>query len=538
MKILCVGRNYSEHAKELGNAVPENPVIFSKPDTALLKNGEPFYIPDFSNDVHHEIELVIKINKVGKKIQEKFARNYFSEIGLGIDFTARDKQNELKAKGNTHPNVVELRKSIANIANIKNNKERQKALQSLLVNRNTKKTYELIKFKVANLLEANDIDQLTSLVASYPSLKTTILNQIFAYIVEAIHTTEKNDFVIKLLTIPELVNYYYNGGTLLHTASRKNNIEIIVTLIVKGAEKEVKSKEGFTPLQVAGDSNTELLLIGLKCNIPYYLSYNLLNTGMGYRLIGSRQHDPDGDYLINNMFSQIKQYLNPGPKPTPPISYTGADGLVHPITYEKEGAEIVNWYIDTLYDTDTPSDRNIKQKIRQVLDVCFPNRIYTAVNDCVRQSITYMYLLLPEVFRNHPKNLIDVNLADKGGRTLLHWAVAVRNDKAVAILCGLAADKYKKDNNGSSPNDYTKTLPSDIIQLIDDIDDTILEIDRSYTKDALYNCNKKTNENVYIEPRGKMNLAALKASGIAGGRKIKKSNKTRSKRRPRRKTRK
>lgn len=99
MKILCVGRNYSEHAKELGNAVPENPVIFSKPDTALLKNGEPFYIPSFSNDVHHEIELVIKINKVGKKIQEKFARHYFSEIGLGIDFTARDKQNELKAKG-------------------------------------------------------------------------------------------------------------------------------------------------------------------------------------------------------------------------------------------------------------------------------------------------------------------------------------------------------------------------------------------------------------------------------------------------------
>lgn len=99
MKILCVGRNYSEHAKELGNAVPENPVIFSKPDTALLKNGEPFYIPDFSKDVHHEIELVIKINKVGKKIQEKFARNYFSEIGLGIDFTARDKQNELKSKG-------------------------------------------------------------------------------------------------------------------------------------------------------------------------------------------------------------------------------------------------------------------------------------------------------------------------------------------------------------------------------------------------------------------------------------------------------
>ena len=99
MKIFCIGRNYSEHAKELGNAVPENPVVFSKPDTALLKNGEPFYHPDFSNDVHHEIELVIRINKMGKKIQPKFARNYFNEIGLGIDFTARDIQQQLKEKG-------------------------------------------------------------------------------------------------------------------------------------------------------------------------------------------------------------------------------------------------------------------------------------------------------------------------------------------------------------------------------------------------------------------------------------------------------
>lgn len=99
MKIFCIGRNYSDHAKELGNAVPENPVVFSKPDTALVKNGEPFYLPDFSNDVHHEVELVIRINKMGKKISEKFARNYFSEIGLGIDFTARDMQQRLKEKG-------------------------------------------------------------------------------------------------------------------------------------------------------------------------------------------------------------------------------------------------------------------------------------------------------------------------------------------------------------------------------------------------------------------------------------------------------
>ncbi len=99
MKIFCIGRNYGAHAKELGNAVPENPVVFAKPDTALLKNGDDFYLPDFSNDVHHEVELVIKINKVGKNIQEKFARNYFSEIGLGVDFTARDLQAELKQKG-------------------------------------------------------------------------------------------------------------------------------------------------------------------------------------------------------------------------------------------------------------------------------------------------------------------------------------------------------------------------------------------------------------------------------------------------------
>jgi 2-keto-4-pentenoate hydratase/2-oxohepta-3-ene-1,7-dioic acid hydratase in catechol pathway len=99
MKIFCIGRNYGLHAKELGNAIPDNPVVFAKPDTALLKNGEPFYLPDFSYDVHHEVELVIKISKVGKNIQEKFARNYFNEIGLGVDFTARDLQTSLKEKG-------------------------------------------------------------------------------------------------------------------------------------------------------------------------------------------------------------------------------------------------------------------------------------------------------------------------------------------------------------------------------------------------------------------------------------------------------
>ena len=99
MKIICIGRNYAEHAKELKNEVPTEPVFFMKPDTALLKDGEPFYYPEFTKDLHHEIEIVIKINKVGKHIEEQFAHKYYDEIGLGIDFTARDLQAQCKAKG-------------------------------------------------------------------------------------------------------------------------------------------------------------------------------------------------------------------------------------------------------------------------------------------------------------------------------------------------------------------------------------------------------------------------------------------------------
>ena len=99
MKIICVGRNYSEHATELNNPVPTSPVIFMKPDTALLKDNKPFYLPSFSQNLQYELELVLKIGKEGKKIAEKFAAAYISEIGIGIDFTARDLQNELKEKG-------------------------------------------------------------------------------------------------------------------------------------------------------------------------------------------------------------------------------------------------------------------------------------------------------------------------------------------------------------------------------------------------------------------------------------------------------
>ncbi|RUT78588.1 fumarylacetoacetate hydrolase family protein [Ancylomarina longa] len=99
MKILAIGRNYVNHAKELNNPVPEEPVVFSMPDSALLKNNNDFYYPDFSKDIHHELEIVVKINRVGKNIPVEFAHRYYEEIGLGIDFTARDIQAECKKKG-------------------------------------------------------------------------------------------------------------------------------------------------------------------------------------------------------------------------------------------------------------------------------------------------------------------------------------------------------------------------------------------------------------------------------------------------------
>ena len=98
MKIICIGRNYAEHAKELNNPVPERPVVFMKPASALLVNRKPFYYPEFTNDIHYEAEIVLKIGKNGRHVQPEFAPDYISEIGLGIDFTARDLQSELKEK--------------------------------------------------------------------------------------------------------------------------------------------------------------------------------------------------------------------------------------------------------------------------------------------------------------------------------------------------------------------------------------------------------------------------------------------------------
>ncbi len=99
MKLICIGRNYAKHIEELANEKPEHPVVFLKPDSSILLKKHPFVIPEFSKDVHHEVEILVKIKKIGKYIDKKFAHTYYDEIGLGIDFTARDLQSDLKAKG-------------------------------------------------------------------------------------------------------------------------------------------------------------------------------------------------------------------------------------------------------------------------------------------------------------------------------------------------------------------------------------------------------------------------------------------------------
>jgi 2-keto-4-pentenoate hydratase/2-oxohepta-3-ene-1,7-dioic acid hydratase in catechol pathway len=99
MKIICIGRNYAEHVKELNNNRPDSPVIFLKPDTSIILKNQPFFIPDFSSEINYEVEIILKICKLGKHIENKYAHKYFNHIGLGIDFTARDTQNELKSNG-------------------------------------------------------------------------------------------------------------------------------------------------------------------------------------------------------------------------------------------------------------------------------------------------------------------------------------------------------------------------------------------------------------------------------------------------------
>ncbi len=198
MKIICIGRNYSAHISELKNEKPTDPVIFLKPDTAILLKKQPFFIPDFSNDVHYEVEVLVKINRVGKYIEEKYAHKYYDEIGLGIDFTARDLQQKLKDKGLPWEKAKGFdgaavigekwidKKSISNLNNIN---------FSLLKNSNPVQTGN-----TSDMLWK--IDELISYVSQYFTLK--IGDIIFTGTPEGVGKVEVNDVLTGLIEDKQL----------------------------------------------------------------------------------------------------------------------------------------------------------------------------------------------------------------------------------------------------------------------------------------------------------------------------------------------
>lgn len=167
MKIICIGRNYSEHAKEMNSAVPEKPMFFMKPDIALLQQNAPFYYPDFSNDIHYECELVVRIKKQGKSIDPKFANRYYDQIGLGIDFTARDLQQACKEKG--HP--WEIAKAFEGSAVISSEFISNEALDLSNISFSLYKNDKLVQQGTsADMIFS--IDQIISYVSRFMTLKT------------------------------------------------------------------------------------------------------------------------------------------------------------------------------------------------------------------------------------------------------------------------------------------------------------------------------------------------------------------------------
>ncbi len=200
MKIIAIGRNYAAHAKELNNPIPGNPVIFLKPDTAALKDNKPFYLPEFSNDIHYEVEVVLKICKEGKHIAEKFASKYFDEIGLGIDFTARDIQADHKSKGLPW----ELAKAFDNSAAISNflPKEQLGDLTQLdfklEINGNLRQ-----KGNTSNMLFS--YEQIIAFVSQYITLKKGDL--LFTGTPEGVGQVQQNDKLIGTLAGNELLNF-------------------------------------------------------------------------------------------------------------------------------------------------------------------------------------------------------------------------------------------------------------------------------------------------------------------------------------------
>ena len=166
MKIICIGRNYIDHIKELSNQKPMNPVVFLKPDSSVIAKNQNFIIPSFSNEIHHEVELVIKINKVGKHIDKSFSHKYYEEIGLGIDFTARDIQSNLKEKG--HP--WEKSKAFDNSCMVGNFLKKEKLEDISKIEFSLKKNNEIVQSGCSNDMLWK-IDELISYVSQYFTLK-------------------------------------------------------------------------------------------------------------------------------------------------------------------------------------------------------------------------------------------------------------------------------------------------------------------------------------------------------------------------------
>lgn len=166
MKIICIGRNYSDHINELNNEKPEAPVVFMKPDSSILLKTFPFVIPEFTKEVHHEVELVVKINKVGKYISPKFAHKYYDQIGLGIDFTARDLQAQLKAKGLPW----EIAKSFDGATVVGEFKKKEEILNENGIAFSLVKNGEIVQSGNSNEMIWN-IDELIAYVSQYFTLK-------------------------------------------------------------------------------------------------------------------------------------------------------------------------------------------------------------------------------------------------------------------------------------------------------------------------------------------------------------------------------
>jgi len=166
VKIICIGRNYIDHIKELSNQKPLNPVVFLKPDSSIIAKNQNFIIPSFSNEIHHEVELVVKINKVGKHIDKSFSHKYYDEIGLGIDFTARDIQSNLKEKG--HP--WEKSKAFDNSCMVGNFLKKEKLEDISKIEFSLKKNNEIVQSGCSNDMLWK-IDELISYVSQYFTLK-------------------------------------------------------------------------------------------------------------------------------------------------------------------------------------------------------------------------------------------------------------------------------------------------------------------------------------------------------------------------------